>query len=207
MRESAAGETRVFNFHIRRREEKCVAHTKKRGPARTIQWLCTAERTRARRLPGGPRGRKVLVRHKCIKGVACIARIHSVYQFCDTRPQFCVKNREISKSLMGAFYIFYDEKAPNEKISIFHTKARSARIVRVAEHLGAPIAFATFFFRSLLIYLVHPRCTFDTPSNRNRSASTSRQCLLRNAPKRSKSATCFLCLSHSLKKSAFSFFT
>ena len=32
LRESAAGETRVFNFHIRRREEKCVAHTKKKRP-------------------------------------------------------------------------------------------------------------------------------------------------------------------------------
>ena len=47
---------------------------------------------------------------------------------------------------MGAFYMFKDEEAPNEKSSIFHTKARSARIVRVAEHLGAPMAFATFFF-------------------------------------------------------------
>ena len=41
--------------------------------------------------------------------------------------------------------MFYDEKARNGKINAFCTKVRSARIVSVAAHSGAPMASATLF--------------------------------------------------------------
>ena len=44
---------------------------------------------------------------------------------------------------MGGLYRFCDEKARDGKINIFYTKLRSARIVSIAAHPGAPMASAT----------------------------------------------------------------
>ena len=44
---------------------------------------------------------------------------------------------------MRGLYTFYDEKARTGKISVFFTKVRSAGIVSVAEHSGAPMASVT----------------------------------------------------------------
>ena len=44
---------------------------------------------------------------------------------------------------MRALYTFYDEEARNGKISVFFTKVRSAGIVSVAAHSGAPMASVT----------------------------------------------------------------
>ncbi len=64
---SAAGETRVFCIHLKREDEKCVAHPKKRRLREGQSMPCTVGRTRARRLPGGPRERKEVVTRQTVK--------------------------------------------------------------------------------------------------------------------------------------------
>ena len=65
---------------------------------------------------------------------------------------------------MRALYTFYDEEARNGKSSVFFTKVRSAGIVFVAAHSGAPMVSVTVWppdeKRLLLITLALKRSDF-----------------------------------------------